>query len=181
VFSEKERAGAQRGLSEATDSMTQGFSDVTTEKFINFNIIPFIMSEELNQKNEFVLSLREHLMSKYSTKHHYTCGEGDFEGQKIGSAYCLVRRDPNTPRDISGFCFRRDLCSWAPQNASDVLKDVYDFSQREKNLESVLDKQEKKLTITFGNRKYSVTSYIDKGYAGEISVSFMELPLFLRK
>ena len=136
------------------------------------------MPTELNQKNEFVLTLREHLKSRYRTKHQYTCGEGEFEGQKVGNAYCLVRRDPNKPKDISGFYFRKDLCSWAPQNTSDVLKDVHDFSQRDKNIESILGEEGKNLTIKFGNTKYLVTSYIDGGYAGEISVHFIKLPRF---
>jgi len=139
------------------------------------------MPTDLNQKNEFVLALREHLMSKYSTRHHYTEGEGNFESQKIGGAYCLVRRDPKKSRDISGFYFRKDLCPWAPQNSQDVLKDVHNFSQRDKNLESVLDEEGKNLTIKFGNQEYLVTSYIDGGYAGEISVSFMKLPSFFEE
>lgn len=144
-------------------------------------MIFFIMSEELNQKNDFVLALRDYLMSKYSTEHHYTCGEGDFEGQKVGGAYCLVRRDSNEPKDISGFYFRKDLCSLVPQKELDVLRDVYNFSQDDKNLESVLGEDEKNLTIRFGDDNYLVTSYIDGGYAGEISVHFMELPRFFCK
>jgi len=136
------------------------------------------MPKELDRKNEFVLALREYLKSKYHTEHHYTCGERDFEGQKIGGAYYLVRRDSNKPKDISGFYFRKDLCFWEPQNASEVLKDVHDFCHREKNLESVLGKEGKNLTIKFGDNEYLVTSYIDVGYAGEISVSFMKLPRF---
>ena len=61
------------------------------------------MLTELSQKNEFVLALRNYLMSKYSTKHHYTLGEGDFEARKIDGAYCLVSRDPTKPKDINGF------------------------------------------------------------------------------
>ena len=135
----------------------------------------------LNQKNKFVLALREYLKSRYKTEYHYTCGEGDFDGQKAGNAYGLVRRDLNKSRDIRGFCFRKDLCYWAPQNEAEVLRDVYNFSQRDKNLESVLDEEGKNLTIKFGNQEYLVTSYIDGGYAGEISVSFMKLPSFFEE
>jgi hypothetical protein len=136
---------------------------------------------KLNQKNEFVLALREHLMSKYSTEHHYTCGEGDFEGQKVGDAYCSVRRDLNEPTDINGFYFRKDLCFQPPQSEADVLKEVSDFFQRDKNLESALEENGKDLKIRFGDKEYLVTSYIDKGYAGEINVHFMELPRFFEK
>ena len=139
------------------------------------------MSSELTQKNEFVLALRKHLKSKYHTKHHYTCGDSDFEGQKIDGSYCLVRRDSNKPRDFSGFYFRKDLCSLAPQNASDVLMDVNDFSERDKNLESVLGEEEQNLTLRFGNKEYRVTSHIGEGYAGDISVNFMELTRFFEK
>jgi hypothetical protein len=137
------------------------------------------MSTELEQKNKFIHSLIEHLKSKYHTEHHYTCGEGNFKGQKIGGAYCLVRKDPNKLKEISAFYFRKNLCSCAPQNVSVVLKDIHNFSVREKSLESVFGEDGKKLTILFGYKKYMVTSYIDEGYAGEINVSFMELSSIL--
>ena len=139
------------------------------------------MPTELNQKNEFALALREHLKSRYRTEHHYTCGEGNFEGQKVGDTYCLVRRDPNKPRDISGFYFRKDLCFWPPQSEADVLREIHDFSSRDENLESVLGEDGKNLRIRFWDKEYLVTSYIDGGYAGEISVHFMELPRFFEK
>ena len=135
----------------------------------------------IKSKNKFVLALREYLKSRYKTEYHYTCGEGDFDGQKVGNAYGLVRRDLNKSRDIRGFCFRKDLCCWAPQNEAEVLRDVYNFSQRDKNLESVLDEDGKKLRIRFGDKEYLVTSYIDDGYAGEINVHFIELPDFFEK
>ncbi len=139
------------------------------------------MPTELTQKNEFVLALREHLKSRYQTEYHHTCGESNFEGQKLGRAYCLVRRDPNKLRDINGFYFRKDLCSWAPQDEAGILRDVHDFSSRDKNLKSVLGKDGKNLKIRFGGKEYLVTSHIDGGYAGEISVQFMESPRFFER
>ena len=139
------------------------------------------MPTELNQKNEFVLALREHLKSRYGAEHHYTCGEGDFESQRVGDAYCLVCRNPNKPRDINGFYFRKDLCFWPPQSEADVLKEVHDFSSRDENLESILGKDGKNLKIKFDDKEYLVSSYIDKGYAGEISIHLMELPGFFER
>ena len=135
------------------------------------------MHIELIQKNKFVCDLRDHLMSIYSTGYHYTYGEEDYKGQKIGDVYCSIRKDINEPRDINGFCFRKDLCSLKPNDASDVLKNVYDFSQKDKNIESILEKG-KNLVIKFGKKDYIVTSHIEEGYAGEIYIYFMELPSF---
>ena len=126
----------------------------------------------LNQKNNFVISLREHLKSIYNTRYHYTFGESDFEYQKIDKGYSLIDRDPNKPRNISGFYFRKDLCSWLPQNATEVLKEIHDFASKDKNLESVLREDKKDLKITFGDKDYLVTSYINNSYAGNIVVWF---------
>ena len=82
------------------------------------------MLTELDSKSEFVLALREHLKREYKTEYHHTCGEGNIEGQKVGDGHYLIRRDPNKPIDISGFYFRKDLCSWTPQNKADVLKGI---------------------------------------------------------
>jgi len=133
------------------------------------------MPNELDQKNNFVLALRDNLKSLYRTESHYTHGEDDFEAQKVGSAYCLVRKDQNKPRDVRGFCFRKDLCYWPPRDEAEILKEVHDFSSRYKNLESVLGKESEHLKIKFGDKEYFVTSHIDGGYAGEISISFTEL------
>ena len=140
------------------------------------------MTAESDQKNEFVLALREHLASTYHTEHHYTSGAGDFAGQTIdGGAYRLAPRDQTKSKDISGFYFRKDLCSWVPQHASDVLRNIYDFSQRDRHLESVFDPEGESLTIRFEHQEYLVTSFIDDGYAGEISVRFMKLPCLFEK
>lgn len=137
------------------------------------------MVTEINQKNEFVIALREYLKSKYNTNYHYTCGEDDFESKKIDDAYCLFRRDSDNEKNISGFFFRKDLCSPIPKNASEILKNIYEFSQNKKNIESELRGDGKGMKVKIGDRKYLVNSYIDEGHAGEISVSFMELPGFL--
>ena len=136
------------------------------------------MKDTLNKKNEFVVALREHLQSKYQTKHHYTFGEGDFEGREEEGAYCLVRKGSNEPKDISGFCFRKDLCSWAPQSETDMLGEVHNFASGNKNLESALGNGGKSLEIRFDGEKYMVSAYIDEGHAGEISLSFVKSPSF---
>ena len=133
---------------------------------------------ELNRKNRFVLDLREHLKSIYRTENHYTYGESDFESKKVGNMFSWVRRDLSKPKDISGFCFRKNLCSRPPQSVLNVLKEIHEFSLRDKNLESVLEKDGGNLEIKFGDKKYLVTSYIDGGYAGEVSVHFAKLPDF---
>jgi hypothetical protein len=134
------------------------------------------MITDLTKKNEFVLALRDHLQSIYSTEHNYTFGEGDFEGKKIGEGYSLVRRDAKKPKDISGFVFRKDLCAWAPQNESDIIKDVHKFFEKYKNLESVIEEDGKRLSIKFGSTDYIVHTHIDGGYAGEISVYLVNIP-----
>jgi hypothetical protein len=139
------------------------------------------MHKKLNQKNEFVIALREHLKSRYKTKNHYTCGESDFEAQKKDRAYCLIQRDLNKPKNISGFYFRKDLCHLVPENEAEVLKEVHNFSLKDKNIESVLGEDEKNLTIRFNNKEYLVTSYVGRGYNGDICVNFMEFPNFLKK
>ena len=125
-------------------------------------------------KNGFILALRDYLQSKYSTQSHYTLGESDFEG-KIGGGYNLVRRDPNKPKDISGFVFRKDLCDWTPKNETDIINDVHKFSLNYKSLENVLSDDRKTLSIKFGNSDYLVNAHIGGGYAGELSVYFVNM------
>jgi len=96
-----------------------------------------------------------------------------------GGGYNLVRRDPSKPKDISGFCFRKDLCSWQPKEDSAVINDVFKFSQRYKNIECVLEDEGKSLTLKFGNTEYFVSTHIGGGYAGEITVYLIQaFPFF---
>ncbi len=92
----------------------------------------------------------------------------------------MARWNSNKPKDFSGLYFRKDLCSWPPQSAAEVLKTVCDFSLQYGNLESRLT-EEKNLSVKFGRREYMVIPYIDGGYAGEISIHFMELPRLFKK
>jgi hypothetical protein len=138
-----------------------------------------LKTNDLNVKNNFVISLREHLQSMYGTNRNYTYGEGDFEGKKIGGGYNLVRRDPNVPRDINGFCFRKDMCLNPPWNETEVLKNIHLFASGKKNIESILQSDGRaQLSIKRGKDTYSVTAHIEEGYAGEISIYFMKLPYF---
>ncbi len=143
-----------------------------------------IMLAYLNHKNQFVVDLREHLKSKYGTKRDYTFGEGNYEAKKIGNGYHLVRRGFDKQRDISGFCLRKDLCSFPPQNEDRILQEVHDFALTQQKIESILEKHDalgksrKRLTISFWGQKYLVLANISEGYAGEIDVYFMELPDF---
>lgn len=131
----------------------------------------------IRSKNEFVLELRDYLKSKYKTEQDYICGEGEFEGRRVGNAYCFVRKDPNEPKDISGFYFREDLCYWPPQSEADILRKVHNFSLS-KNLESMFKEGKGYLKIKFGDSEYLVAPHIDDGYVGDIGVYFMELPCF---
>lgn len=136
------------------------------------------MSDELIKKNEFVIALRDHLQSKYQTEYNYTSGDGDSKAKIVDGAYCLTNKDPDELKDLSGFCFRKDLCSCPPRKESEILREIHNFSL-EKNLESELD-ETGNTTIKLEKNKYLITSYIDGGYAGNINVNIMKLPLFSR-
>lgn len=145
------------------------------------------MSEStLQQKNDFVASLRDYLMKKYNTDKHYTFGEGNFEGRidrdGSGATYSLVRGDTNKPRNITGFCFRKDLCRgfFVPEDSKGILSDIQKFS-KEKGIESELLERKfgeelDQLNVAIAGKEYIVSVYIDDGYAGEILVNFMESP-----
>jgi hypothetical protein len=133
------------------------------------------MTTALQNKNDFVIDLKHYLKSQYGTEHCYTNGEGEFEGKKTAEgAYVSVRRDPSKPKDISGFCFRKDLCEHPPGTANGILKEIHSFASQKPDCKSTLDKDT--LTIRFGKKEYLVTSFIDGGYAGEIDIYFMEAP-----
>lgn len=134
------------------------------------------MNEEKYQKNQFIVLLREHLMSLYSTKNHFTPGEGLYRGEKTSNGYSLVVKDTDEPMDITGFFFRKDLCLSTPKNSSNVLKEIVNFASK-KGLEATLKKESNSLKIkSLEDKDYLVTSHIDEGYAGEISVDFVESP-----
>ena len=129
-------------------------------------------------------------MKSYGTKNHYTSGESDFEagikGDEQSISYVLKRRDPNKSKDISGFCFRKDLCSFPPQNADSILSEVHSFAKNQ-GIESVLDKnrylkeEKRSLTLNIGRERYGVSTFIDEGYAGEISIDLLQMPAILLK
>lgn len=132
------------------------------------------MSYAQFKKNKFVTDLRDHLISLYKTKQHYTYGEGEFKAQMKGNVYCLSRKDLNEKDNISGFCFRNDLCDCPPEDIGQVLKDIQVFSLKDESIESRLDTIAKSLEIKLNDKKYLIHSFIDEGYAGEISVYFIE-------
>ncbi len=113
-----------------------------------------------------------YLKSKYGTRYCYTHGGGGYEAKKEGDAYCLYQGDSDKPRNIDGFCFRKDLCNTPPLSRESILLDVHNFSLK-KNIESVLDES---LRIKFSDVKYLVHTYIGEGLADEINVVFMKIP-----
>ena len=135
------------------------------------------MATEQDQKNNFVIELRDYLQKTYQTKYNYTCGAGDFEVSGANGTYTLILRSPNKPKNISGFYFRKDLCFFAPQSEKAILENINTFSSTKTDIESKLE-ENNKLTIKLGNKEYIVISHIEQGYAGEIGVYFMELPNF---
>ena len=145
-----------------------------------FIIMMKTTAEILEQKNDFVVALREHLKSRYQNDNPYTFGEGEFEAQVSEGCYSLVRRDTEKPEDISGFCFRKDLCScsYLFHSIDDVLKEAHNFALGRENVKSRLDKGGEELEIAILGKKYHVRAYVGEGYAGEIGVDFMEAPCF---
>lgn len=131
-------------------------------------------TKTLETQNNFIISLRNYLMNLYDTKHHYTFGEGNFEGKKIGNAYCLVEKDSNKPRDITGFCFRKNLLYFNNLNENQLLENICSFLLS-KNIKI---ETQNPLTIKLSDNKYLINTHIGKGYADDISVSFMQLPSF---
>jgi len=142
----------------------------------------------LQEKNNFVISLRDYLMESYGTDKHYTFGEGDFEGRMddngSSASYSLVRRDPNKPRDISGFCFRKDLCMGfsVPSDDKKILMDIQEFSEKKKIKNELIehkigDRDINYLKIIIAGKEYMISAYIDDGYAGEMDVYFTESPI----
>jgi hypothetical protein len=130
------------------------------------------MSKTLTQKNRFVTELRDYLQEKYRTKEVHTYGDEGFESRKTQGAYCLVRTPTNKPSDISGFCFRKDLCSWPPRTEKQLLDDVKDFASRTEGLEAKFEQNRGILKMTFEDTNYLVHPHIDQGHAGEISIYF---------
>lgn len=132
------------------------------------------MGKNMNKKNNLVLSLRDHLMNAYSTRKHYTPGESDFECVAGEGNYSSVSRNPSKPRNIGGFYFRKDLCELAPSGSQQLTEDVKNFLDRS-GADISLTKQGD-LNLVFGDEEYLITSHIEEGHAGEISVHFMEMP-----
>lgn len=137
----------------------------------------------LEEKNKIIVGLRDYLMKLYNTNEYYTFGEEDFEideAKRKQGIYCSVRRDPNKPRDLSGFCFRKDLLSgfWSSDKETKIrfYEDIHRFLNRQKNVESKLrfDSGEPKLSLRIENEEYSVRVYVGEGYADEIHVDFMK-------
>jgi hypothetical protein len=126
--------------------------------------------EKMNkiEKNDFVTGLRDYLSSLYGIKHHYTFGTGDFEGKKIGGSYCLVRRDSNKPKDITGFCFRKDLCKIIP-DINKLYDDINSFVKTKSNVKGKLE-DKIGLTLKLGKQEYLVHAYIGELYADEITI-----------
>jgi len=138
------------------------------------------MATALQEKNDFVLDLREHFQEKYGTKYHYTFGEGDDEAEIRNNngcvSYHLVKRDPKKPRDLSGFVFRKDLCSYLPQNTDEILNNVHRFAVK-KGIESRLSKNSQddlRLNLEFDEIEYSVRAWIGELYADEINIRLNE-------
>ena len=54
----------------------------------------------------------------------------------------------NKPKDISGFCFRKDLCFWSPQNEADILKEVMTKNEEIVRQDVQIEKQKEKKMIS---------------------------------
>ena len=140
--------------------------------------------DELKLKNNFVRELRNYLQEMYGTSHNYTYGKGDFEARKNKGAYELVRKPINAPEDLSGFCFRKDLCTSPPFNKINLLEDIIRFISIRKDLECrLLDKHKNHdyLDITFNKKEYLLSAHIGGGYADDINISLMESPTNILK
>ena len=127
------------------------------------------------EKNDFVISLRDHLADLYQTKHYSTYGKGEFEAKKTEEAYSLVRKDPNQPKDLMGFCFRKDLCSLHPDTKK-LYDDIRSFASRN-NIESKLETKNKIdiLTLKIDKEQYLVSAYVGPLYADNIDVYLFTL------
>jgi len=124
------------------------------------------------RKNEFVLELKDTLAGVLGTLQNYVYGWGDFEGIERNGSYQLIRKNSDN-RDLSGFCFRKDLCSYKPFN-SESLKEFITRWTNERGIETIIDKES--LRITLENKKYLVFTSIGEGYADYIDVTLIEVP-----
>ena len=135
------------------------------------------MDKTLAAKNEFIKSLRDHLMIEYGTTEHYTFGEGPYKTVIEENAYCLVRKKPSEQEDLGGFCFRKDLCLGIPFNEDGILKDIKKFVSKHQNLEiRLIDRSSDNLILGFGDREYMVSTYIGEGCEDEVTIDFFHLP-----
>ncbi len=130
------------------------------------------MDKKLATKNNFVKSLRDYLMLIYQTENHFTSGEGPIRVEKIGNAYIGVTRSPDEQEDLTGFYFRKDLCSgFLPSNDSGVLDEVKRFVSKDLEIK-LLKETPEHLTLSIKDREYMVTAHIGELYADEISINF---------
>lgn len=134
-------------------------------------------TDSQQQKNGFVIALRDYLMANYKTETHHTFGEERLKGEERDGVYFGVHRDPAEPRDITGFCLRKDLCGYAPDRAEQVLKLINCFAISCGGLEAKLENEADELTLRFGSDRYIVSAHIGEGYADKIDVSFTKMPV----
>lgn len=137
-------------------------------------------------KNDFIVSLRNHLMEKYNTRAHYTYDNEYKRKREEGENsvnYSLVRKDPTEPREIHGFCFRKDLCDGFLslfQTEEDLIKDIVEYAEEQgieaEIRESLIEDQPSSIDLIIDDEKYWGRVYIEDGYAGEIDFYISEHP-----
>lgn len=126
------------------------------------------MSEkDLELKNDFVISLKDYLMSEYGFVNQYTSEGSNFENKK---ASCLFKRENEKSEDITGFCFRKDLCSKIPGDEEELLEKIHNFSVRNGRVSRQDPEYDEILKITIGKTDYRISPYIEKGEAGHIKI-----------
>ncbi|MCF7872197.1 hypothetical protein K9L97_04130 [Candidatus Woesearchaeota archaeon] len=131
------------------------------------------MNNDLTNKNNFVISLRDHLINWFGTDRAYTYGEGNSEVRVTKGFYCLYRREGSEPEDITGFCFRKDLCAKVLYEKKDILDHICDFAMNVPSLEEV-SLSDNGLSFSLNDKNYLVSVGIGKGPYDVIDVSVME-------
>jgi len=151
------------------------------------------MDQNLRAKNDFVENLRDHLAELYETEYYdNTDNELLVDIKKFTNfvIYSAIKRNPmETPYDLSGFCFRKNLCNFAPGSSKAVYEEIHNFALSQ-GIESTLEETGRKITLStippkqkeeiihltlkIEEKEYNIHAYVDPLYAGYIDVYLSE-------
>lgn len=119
------------------------------------------MDESTKLKDRFVRGLREFLQQSYGFEKVYTFGK---------------KNEFGIEEDLGGFLFNKLSCdnlySFDLKKKKEILNDINAFAISNR-FESKFDNEEY-LKLKIGEKNYMIYTYIEEGYAGEISIIVRE-------